>query len=101
MRWCKKCLEPDTRPDCRFNDEGICLPCRNFENFDKIDWDARHRELDELVDWVKSRKQRPNRAMTPLFRSAAARTVTARPFTSVTKWGCGCCWCRLPIRRNK
>ena len=58
MRWCKKCLEPDTRPDCRFNDEGICLPCRNFDNFDKIDWDARHRELDELVDWVKSRKQR-------------------------------------------
>jgi len=58
MRWCKKCLEPDTRPDCQFDDEGVCLPCRVYENMEEIDWPARQRELSEIVSWAKSRKER-------------------------------------------
>jgi len=58
MRWCKRCLEPDTRPDCQFDDEGICLPCRIGETLHEIDWDARRRELDEIVVWAKSRTER-------------------------------------------
>lgn len=58
MRWCKRCLEPDTRPDCRFDDEGVCLPCRLLETAHEIDWDARWRELQEVVEWAKARRQK-------------------------------------------
>ena len=31
---------PDTRPDLRFNDEGICDACLSFEKkHDSIDWE--------------------------------------------------------------
>ena len=55
MRYCKKCLEPDTRPDCQFDDEGVCLPCRYHETIHEIDWDARHQQLMELAEWGKAR----------------------------------------------
>jgi N-acetyl sugar amidotransferase len=51
MRYCKLCLEPDTRPDCIFDDEGICLPCRYHQTLDQIDWQARRREIEEIADW--------------------------------------------------
>jgi len=31
MRYCKKCVMPDTRPFMNFNEEGICEPCLHFE----------------------------------------------------------------------
>ncbi|MGE0254647.1 MAG: N-acetyl sugar amidotransferase [Alphaproteobacteria bacterium] len=54
MRYCKRCLEPDTRPDCVFDAEGICLPCRYQERLHEIDWAARRRELDEIAAWAKT-----------------------------------------------
>ncbi len=55
MRYCKKCLEPDTRPDCVFDDGGVCLPCRYAELKETIDWDARWRQLEELAAWGRER----------------------------------------------
>jgi len=51
MRYCKKCLEPDTRPDCIFDNQGVCLPCRYAESLDDIDWQSRRCELDDIVAW--------------------------------------------------
>ena len=53
MRFCKRCIEPDTRPGAEFDDEGICMPCRYTENAPVVDWDARRAELQELADWAK------------------------------------------------
>ena len=50
MKYCKKCLMPDTRPGIKFNDEGVCMPCVNFEKQKHTDWDARHKELKVLCD---------------------------------------------------
>ena len=50
MKYCKKCLMPDTRPGIKFNDEGVCMPCVNFEKQKHTDWDARHKELEALCD---------------------------------------------------
>jgi N-acetyl sugar amidotransferase len=55
MRYCKKCLEPDTRPDSIFDEEGICFPCRYAERIHEIDWHGRRRELDEIVAWGRAR----------------------------------------------
>lgn len=54
MQYCKKCVQPDTRPGIRFNAEGICPACQYMENFDSIDWEARRRELTEIIE--KSKK---------------------------------------------
>lgn len=50
MKYCKKCLMPDTRPGIKFNSEGVCMPCVNYEKQKHTDWDARHKELEKLCD---------------------------------------------------
>ena len=59
MRYCKKCLFPDTKPDISFDAQGICDACRSAEqkhNFEQgIDWEARAEEFEERP-WLKNRK---------------------------------------------
>ena len=51
LRRCKKCLLPETHESIIFDDEGICNICRQNEfKKDKIDWVAKKKELDELVE---------------------------------------------------
>ena len=50
MRYCKKCVMPDTRPGITFNEEGICSGCQSFERRKDIDWDARWKELEAICD---------------------------------------------------
>ncbi len=45
MRYCKRCLQPDTRPGIVFDDEQICFACRYEESKATIDWTAREAEL--------------------------------------------------------
>lgn len=41
---------PDTRPGSVFDEEGVCLACRNYERRATIDWDKRKDELKQLCD---------------------------------------------------
>jgi N-acetyl sugar amidotransferase len=50
MRYCKKCVMPDTRPGIKFNEEGVCSACQSFESRKKVDWQKRYKELEELCD---------------------------------------------------
>ena len=49
MKYCKKCLMPDTRPGIRFLD-GVCIACINYEKQKTIDWETRKKELEKLCD---------------------------------------------------
>lgn len=49
MKYCSKCLMPDTRPGIAFI-EGVCAPCINYEKHKTIDWDNRKIMLEELCD---------------------------------------------------
>ena len=53
MRICQRCVNPDTRPNIEFDDEGICPVCRFAEAnaSGQVDWDARDRELADIVTW--------------------------------------------------
>jgi N-acetyl sugar amidotransferase len=55
MRYCKKCVNPDTRPNIHFDEEGVCFPCRFAEQKSQnaVDWAARRSELDEITRWGK------------------------------------------------
>ena len=53
MRYCRKCVQPDTRPGIVFDGENICSACRAREEYEKINWDARERELREISKWAR------------------------------------------------
>lgn len=50
MRYCKRCIMPDTRPGIGFDEQGICYPCRNYEHREDIDWGKRWAELEKLAN---------------------------------------------------
>ncbi len=61
MRYCKRCLQPDTRPGIIFDDEQICFACRYEESKATIDWAAREAELKGFAEEAKEEaKKRGN-----------------------------------------
>ena len=61
MKYCKRCLQPDTRPGIIFDDEQICFACRYEESKKTIDWNQRHAELQAFADEAKAEaKKRGN-----------------------------------------
>lgn len=54
MIYCKKCLQPDTRPREKLVD-GICTACRNFSDNEKfnLDWEYRLSILEKLFSDYK------------------------------------------------
>lgn len=53
MKYCKKCLQPNTRPGIKFNEEGICYACLYEEEKKNIDQISREKELKEIAEWAK------------------------------------------------
>jgi N-acetyl sugar amidotransferase len=53
MKYCKRCVMPDTRPGITFNEEGICQACLNHERRKNVDWTKRLSELKELCNKYK------------------------------------------------
>lgn len=49
MRYCKRCIQPDTRPGIVFDNDGICPACCFAQQHELIDWPARKRELEEIA----------------------------------------------------
>jgi len=50
MKYCKKCVMPDTRPGIVFNEEGVCQACLNHDKKMKVDWDKRFEEFKNICD---------------------------------------------------
>ena len=53
MKFCKRCVQPDTRPGIYFDENGVCGACLYEEEKEKIDWDARVQELKDIAEWAK------------------------------------------------
>lgn len=51
MKYCKKCLQPDTRPNIKFDEFGICPPCNYAESLKQVNWLQRQQELFEIADF--------------------------------------------------
>ena len=57
LRYCTSCLYPDTKPDLRFDEEGVCSACRSYQQRKAVDWEARRAEFLEIVDRYRSKDQ--------------------------------------------
>ena len=50
IRYCTRCVMPDTKPDLTFDDEGVCSACRNYTERTNVGWDHRRQQLVDLLD---------------------------------------------------
>lgn len=57
MRYCKTCLSPDTRPNARFNEQGVCIACSYSEASRDIAYEARLKELRSIVQRLTKRRK--------------------------------------------
>ncbi len=56
MRYCQRCVLPDTRPGVVIDADGVCSACRGAEDkTDIIDWAARAAAFERLVATAKER----------------------------------------------
>ena len=55
MKVCSKCIQPDTRPDIYFNEDGICGACLWEDEKTHIDWNVREKELFDIANWAKAK----------------------------------------------
>jgi N-acetyl sugar amidotransferase len=53
MKYCARCLQPDTRPNTKFTAEGICPACDYFDRLKFVDWQERYEILLELLAGYK------------------------------------------------
>lgn len=59
MKWCRSCLLPDTRPNLRIGDDGVCNACKSHGTKRDVDWTARRRQLEAVVASARERAK-PN-----------------------------------------
>ncbi|MDK2081717.1 N-acetyl sugar amidotransferase [Aliarcobacter butzleri] len=50
MKYCTKCVMPNTRPGITFDDKGICAACQSYENRKNVDYKKRWQELEILCN---------------------------------------------------
>jgi N-acetyl sugar amidotransferase len=55
MRYCKKCVYPDTKPQLKFDENGVCDACRYADEKERIDWVARRKELEKILEQYRSK----------------------------------------------
>ena len=49
MKYCKRCLQPDTRPNTVFAPDGICPACSYADALQQVDWRERYEILQDLL----------------------------------------------------
>ncbi len=54
LRFCVRCVMPDTKPDLEIDAQGVCSACRAFESRTHVDWNMRARELEAILERYRS-----------------------------------------------
>lgn len=57
MKYCAKCILPDTRPNLEIEPDGICNACHAHGTRRSIDWPGRERAFREVIERAKSRSR--------------------------------------------
>ena len=58
MKYCTRCILPQTHESVQFDDHGVCNVCRQAEiKHEEIDWDERRRILDDICNRYRGKGQ--------------------------------------------
>ena len=55
MKFCTKCLYPDTKPQLGFDQSGVCNACKNFEWKETVNWDEKRKELEKILEKYRNK----------------------------------------------
>jgi N-acetyl sugar amidotransferase len=56
IRYCKRCVFPETKPDLFFDERGVCSACIAAEQKDSgIDWKQREKDFFEIINHYKKK----------------------------------------------
>ena len=59
MRYCKRCLYPENaKPYIIFDEEGVCSGCRTSEQYEKVNWTDREKQLKDILTEYKIKAQK-------------------------------------------
>lgn len=53
MKYCRNCILPDSRPGLVIGEDGICQPCKTHGQKHDIDWAAREKAFQAVVENAK------------------------------------------------
>ena len=56
IRYCVRCVMPETKPDLFIDDEGVCSACRSYEQRKIVDWTQRKQELLAVLERYRAKK---------------------------------------------
>jgi len=57
MKYCKKCLYPDTKPQIIFDEQGICSACINHNKKENINWNEKKQEFVNILEKYRSKNK--------------------------------------------
>lgn len=55
IRYCRRCVMPETKPDLYIDEEGVCSACRSYEQRQEVDWGTRREELVQVLERYRSK----------------------------------------------
>lgn len=50
IRYCTRCVMPETKPDLQIDTEGVCSGCRYIEKREEVDWTQRNDQLLQILE---------------------------------------------------
>lgn len=70
MTYCRNCLMPSSKPYIQFDDDGVCNGCQSSNQkhaaTSGINWNARQKDFEALIDWARLQGAPHYDAMVPV-----------------------------------
>ena len=63
IRYCRNCVYPETKPDLKLDDNGICDACRFVKVKDTTNWELRRKEIIVQESYFSDIKSKISRAV--------------------------------------
>ena len=58
LKFCKNCILPNTRPNLKIDEDGVCDACKNKQT--KINWKNRRNEFLKIIKKIKNKNKNKN-----------------------------------------
>lgn len=66
LRYCRRCVMPETKPDLHIDADGVCSACRYYEKRQEVNWELRSRELVDLLEKYRSKNNEKYDCIVPV-----------------------------------
>ena len=55
LKYCTRCLYPDSKPDLAFDEHGVCSACLAYEKRQAVDWSRRRAEFLNVISEYRNK----------------------------------------------